>query len=231
MVGIIYKIITLVLGYGLIIGGFIVFGESLNDNIKILDIIVSCLIFTQGAQVALFPMIRMDKSAQKEVGMMGIHYTFTTIHCIAAITIMLLGAYNDWSFKLQLMCQLILVFILLIGRVATIYSGKKVEEVHHKEQTLKQGKKQLTDCMTLFMEDVACCKELDKSIVNRINEINDNIRFITPSNDPTAQNIEQRFCQCIESITILLRNTSLNSTQIEDEVSKLERLFLQRKKY
>ena len=231
MAGIIYKIITLILGYGLIIGGFVVFGDSLNDNIRILDIIVSCLIFTQSTQIALFPMIKMDKSVQKEVGMMGIHYTFTTFYCIVAIIIMLLGAYNDWSFKIQLMCQLALVFILLIGRVATLSSGKKVEEIHHKEQSLKQGKKQISDYMTLFMEDVACCKGLDKSIVNRINELNDNIRFISPSNDPIAQNLEQRFCQCIESITILLRDTSLNSTQIEDEVSKLERIFLQRKKY
>ena len=231
MAGIIYQIMALILGYGLIIGGFIIFGDSLNDNIKILDIIVSCLIFTQGAQITLFPMIRMDKSAHKEVGMMGIHYTFTTIYCIIAVLIMLLGAYNHWSFKIQLMCQLALVFILLIGRVATLSSGKKVEEIHHKELSLKQGKKQLADTMALFMEDVACCKELDKSIVNRINEINDNIRFISPSNDPIAQNIEQRFCQCIESISVMLRNTSINAPQIEEEVEKLERLFLQRKKY
>ena len=228
---IIYKIITLIFGYGLIIGGFIIFGDSLDERIKILDIIISCIIFTQSAIIALFPMVDRNKSAHKEVGMMGIHYTFITIYSIAAITIMILGINKEWAFKTQLICQLALIFFLLIGRVLTLTSGNKVEEIHHKEKEIMTGKKQLADIMTLFVEDIACCKGLDNSIVDRINGLNNEIRYISPSNNPIATNLDQRFCNCVETITLLLKDTYLNSSQIEDEVAKLERIFIQRKKY
>ena len=65
-----YNVLAILLGYGLIIASFIIFGESLDTNIKILDIVVSCFIFTQFTQFSLFPMINFSDSAHKEVGMM-----------------------------------------------------------------------------------------------------------------------------------------------------------------
>lgn len=43
----IFHILAILLGYGLIISGFFVLGATLEDNIKLLDIFMSCLIFTQ----------------------------------------------------------------------------------------------------------------------------------------------------------------------------------------
>ena len=86
-----YNILAILLGYGLIIGGFLVFGDSLEDKVKILDIIVSCLIFTQFVQFSLFPLINFGDSSHKEVGMMGIHIYVLTFCCIASIVIMVSG--------------------------------------------------------------------------------------------------------------------------------------------
>lgn len=44
---VVYKILAILLGFGLIIGGFIVFGDAIEGRIKVLDIIVSCAIFLQ----------------------------------------------------------------------------------------------------------------------------------------------------------------------------------------
>ena len=52
----IFHILAILLGYGLIISGFFVLGATLEDNIKLLDIFMSCLIFTQFVEFTLFPL-------------------------------------------------------------------------------------------------------------------------------------------------------------------------------
>lgn len=228
---IILKIISLIFGYGLIISSFIIFGDSLESNILTLDIIVSCIIYSLFAQLFFFPMIDTNKAAQKEVGMMGIHYTFMWIYTILAIIIMIVGASSKWTFNVQLISQLIIFFILLLGLILTLVSGNKVESVHSNEQSIMSGKILLSDSMTQLMEDVANTKELNPTVVERLNQINENIRFITPSNNPMAQKLDLKFCDCIGSISVMIRNTTLNASSIEDAVNNLERIFIQRKKY
>ena len=97
-----YNILAILLGYGLIIGGFLVFGDSLEDKVKILDIIVSCLIFTQFVQFSLFPLINFGDSSHKEVGMMGIHIYVLNFCCIVSIGIMIYGIIYHIPFKFQL---------------------------------------------------------------------------------------------------------------------------------
>ena len=60
-----YNILAILLGYGLIIGGFLVFGDSLEDKVKILDIIVSCLIFTQFVQFSLVAGVDFVESSHR----------------------------------------------------------------------------------------------------------------------------------------------------------------------
>ena len=107
-----YKILAILLGYGLIIGGFIVFGESLEDRVKILDIVVSCLIFTQLVQFMLFPLIDLGKAAHREIGMMGIHFATLISCCVLFLALMTCGIVFQIPFKFQLMGQLIVLFIL-----------------------------------------------------------------------------------------------------------------------
>ena len=75
----IYRLLAILLGYGIIIASFIIFGESLDDKIKILDIIVSCLVYTLFIQFLIFPLVNLNKSAHKEVGMMGFQFTLLPV--------------------------------------------------------------------------------------------------------------------------------------------------------
>lgn len=142
-----YNILAILLGYGIIIGGFLVFGDSLEDKVKILDIIVSCLIFTQFVQFSLFPLINFGDSSHKEVGMMGIHIYVLNFCCIVSIGIMIYGIIYHIPFKFQLMGQLVVLFILLVGRVATLHAGEKVQQIHRKEQVIMHGKLSLKSVM------------------------------------------------------------------------------------
>ena len=73
-----FSIATILLGYGLIIGGFTLFGKSLENEIKILDIVVSCLLFTTTVRFYFFPWIDTTNAAHKEAGTLGIRFIVMT---------------------------------------------------------------------------------------------------------------------------------------------------------
>ena len=231
MATIILKILTLILGYGLVIGSFFLFGENIEKNVFILDIVVSCIIFTNFAHILLLPMVNLKKEEHKEVGTMGIKYTNMWTYSIATIILMIVANVYEWSFKVQIISQLSLFSLFLLGIISTLTVGEKVNSVYKKEQIQMSGKLLLLDVMTQFMEDVACAKGVDPKVVEQLNKINENVRYITPSTNPTAKELDLKFCECTKSISVLLRNTALNSAQISEEANRLERIFIQRKKY
>ena len=226
-----YKVLSILLGFGLIIGGFIIFGSSLDDKVKILDIIVSCLIFIQFALFLFFPLIKMDNSAHREVGMLGIHLYVLNICSILSIAIMVFGIIFDWAFKYQIMAQLAVLLLIVVGRIATLHSGEKVQHIYEKEQIVMSGKSSLKNVMEDFMEYLACTKEIDSELIQKLNAINESMRFISPSARNEACELDAQFCQSIEDLKVLMRNPSINETNIVDEVAHLERILSRRKKY
>jgi len=226
-----YNIFAILLGYGLIIGGFLVFGESLEDKIKILDIIVSCLIFTQFVQFSLFPLINFGDSSHKEVGMMGIHIYVLIFCCIASIGIMVYGIIYHIPFKFQLMGQLVILLILLVGRVATLHAGENVQQIHHKEQVIKRGKLSLKSIMDDFMDDIAIVRDLDPIAKQKLQNIHESMRFLSPSSNSEALKFDEQFSQSVENLKILMRNTNLNKEKILEETEHLDRILSRRKKY
>lgn len=226
-----YNILAILLGYGLIIGGFLVFGESLEDKVKILDIIVSCLIFTQFVQFSLFPLIKFGDSSHKEVGMMGIHFYVLIFCCIVSIGIMLYGIIYHIPFKFQLMGQLVVLFILLVGRVATLHAGEKVQQIHRKEQVIMHGKLSLKSIMDDFMDDIATVTDLDPIVKQKLTNIHEAMRFLSPSSKSEAIRFDEQFSQSVEDLKIMMRNTNLNREKILEETKHLERTLSRRKKY
>lgn len=226
-----YNILAILLGYGLIIGGFLVFGESLEDKVKILDIIVSCLIFTQFVQFSLFPLINFGDSSHKEVGMMGIHIYVLNFCCIVSIGIMLYGIIYHIPFKFQLMGQLVVLFILLVGRVATLHAGEKVQQIHRKEQVIMHGKLSLKSIMDNFMDDIATVTDLDPIVKQKLTNIHEAMRFLSPSSKSEAIMFDEQFSQSVEDLKIMMRNTNLNREKILEETEHLERTLSRRKKY
>ena len=227
----IYNILAIILFYGLIIGGFIVFGENLETKIKILDIIAICLFFTPFVPFTILPLINLGDPAHKEVGMLGIHIPVLILCSALSLILIICGIIFEISFKFQLFGQLAILFILLIGIVATLHSGEKVQQIHAQEQNIKEGKVSLQLIMDDFSDYMATIRELDPVIVTKLNTMLESIRYITPSGNMNAKLFDSQFVQSIDDLKALLRDTDLNRDKIFDEVEHLERILARRKKY
>lgn len=227
----IYNLLTLLLAYCLIIGGFIVFGASLEERVMILDIVASCLIFTHIAQIFVLPMIKMNKSGHREVGMMGVHYYFVGLCCVLSVAVMIFGIVQEVKFKYQLICQLVVLFLLLVGRVSALRAGEKVQQVYEREENTISGKINLRAAMDDFMDYASTVDELAPTVKSKLSNIQESLRFVTPSSNPEAKNLEYQFCQIVEDLKVLMKDITMNGEKITEETEHLARILLRRKKY
>lgn len=226
----IYRLIAILLGYGLIISGFFVFGEDLKDNIKILDIIMSCLIFFQFVQFTIFPLVDLNKKAHREVGMMGIHMVAINVCSVLSILLIALGIIYELDFKIQLMGQLGVILFALVGRMCTLHAGEKVEQVYQEEQTKLAGKQLLASYMEDLQEVVVQTQDLDETDRRKIQEIEENIRYINPSKQAQAIEKEHQIREVIALLRNMLLGVRVNRAAVHDEVEHLSRLLEQRQK-
>ena len=226
-----YKILTVLIGYSLIVSSFILLFTWLPDDIRILDIVVTSIIFTQLVEFLFFPLIDLEKKAHKEVGMMGIHLAAINTYAGVAIVIMAVGMIWELSFTWQLLLQLGALLILIIGRVATLHSGEKVEAVYHQEQVLRGGKQQLKAAAESMMDAIARSSELTPALASRITQMAEDVRYVAPSTNAEAMNLELQFSRLASDLEVMLRQSPLNNEQIEQAIGQLEYILAKRKKY
>ena len=229
---IVYKVLALLLGYCLIIADFILMaGGVVSNDVLTLDIIVSCLIYTVYAVASFFPLINTKDSSHKEVGMLGINMFFLSVCTVLSIGLMICGIIWQIPFTYQLLGQLAIVLIDLVGRGASLQSGEKVKEIHQLEQAKKQGRDSLKTQMLMFMEEVYSSKRLDPQTVGRLEKLQQETRFVTPSLSPEAQALEYQFMQSVQDLRVMMYQQPLDMMQINDKIASLERMLLNRKRY
>jgi hypothetical protein len=65
--------------------------------------------------------------------------------------------------------------------------------------------------------------------VQKINLLEESLRFISPTENSEAHELERSFAETINAIRFDLQDYSLNTEQIENNLKKCERLYNNRK--
>ena len=225
-----YRFLSLALGYGLIIGGFIIIGESLEIRIRTLDIIVICIYFTLFSKLMIFSRVNLNDSVHKEIGMLGIHLASLIMCSMLALGFMVYGILYMLAFKYQLLGQLAIFMVLIMGHVAALQSGEKIQHIHDKEQINVSGKNTLSREIDGLSEDVSSIKDIDISTKLRLRSIQEDIRYIVPSTNNDAKSLDNQLIQLTINLRSVLRNYSNNDVIIEG-IERIETVLSKRKKY
>lgn len=222
--------IALLGGEAIIIVAFILFRGSLADNILVLNIVVSSLIYGLFFVDVFVPWIDLSDKSQKKVGSLGLRWFFTWLYAIAVITVMLAGnlAY-EWSFALQIIVHCVLLFLLILGFVASFSASNKVQEVYQQETQKRSGINEMKNAMRNLKDKMSDTAGLPESFTNRINLLEDGLRFISPSNSEEAYSLEKDFSKIVGDISLAISNYSMNEEAIMSNLKKLERINQNRK--
>jgi hypothetical protein len=222
--------LLLLFGEAIIIAAFILFRGSAPDNILIMNIVVSSLIYGLFFCNFRAPWIDLQDKTQKQIGAIGIFWFATWSYAIAAIGFMLVAnLHYDLAFVTQLIVHCVLLFSLLLWMLLSRHSADKVAEVYYEQTANRNGILEMKKAMLALKDKISETANLPESFANRVNSLEENLRFISPTENSEAHDLENSFVKTIESIRYALQDYSLNAEQIENNLKKCERLYQNRK--
>jgi hypothetical protein len=70
---------------------------------------------------------------------------------------------------------------------------------------------------------------LPEDFIRKVNALEESLRFLSPTENSEAHELERTFIDTIHAIGFALTNFSLNEQQIESNLKKCERLYQNRK--
>ena len=224
-----YLFLIILLGEIIIIVGFNRFGTGVDPDILISEIIVSSVIFCAIAFEFTNPIVNLRDETQAAIGGIGIRWVFMFVFVVGSIGVMVYSFKNkevDISFYWLL--QAFLFLILILGLYFSRSVTEKVSEVYQEEKKLRS---QLIE-IKAFIEDFKFIAldsgNLQKEEHQMLNELLDNLRYLAPSNNPKAAELEALL---MSELQLLNKSFSLNSqgTNLTDTLKRCNLLYKQRK--
>lgn len=222
--------LSLLLGETLIITAFILFRGKQTDNILALNIVVFTIIYGLFFVDILIPLVDYNDKSSKAIGSIGVRWLATWLYAIIAVAAMIISNIAlDLVFSTQLIIHGILFFLLLFGFVAALHSSDKVNEVYAQETANSNGINEMKSVMQGLKYKMSNNLELPDYFINRINELEKNLRFVSPSNKQEDNNLEISFIDTLNNISIEIYDFAMNEESIKKNLQKCEWIYQRRK--
>ena len=212
-------------GEALIIISFLYFGRSSPSKILILNIVVSSIIFSLFFLDILIPKVDLKDKTQKEVGSLGLRWFFSSAYIIAAIAVMVIfNNYKPIDGNSQIIIQGVLFFLLAIGLYISMTAADKVSEVYAEEKRILNPVEDIRKAVKDVESKLNQIKDVPPEIISGIKELKENLRFISPGNNPDILELETNLFNEIKSVQAGLIDIPLNKENIIENIKNCERM-------
>jgi hypothetical protein len=224
------SIALLLFGEVLIIICFLHFGKNLDPDIRALNIVVASLIYCVNFIDFLIPWVNFKDKSQKTIGSIGLRWVFTFFYILFALGAMVIfNLFVPFSFVNQLLVHSGLLFLFLVGLFLAISSSGVVKTVFEEEKHNREGMvemKRMTREVQLKLDQMP---NLPAGLVQRIGEIQSNLRFLSPGNNSEAVALEVEFTKTMKAMYDCLYDLPLNEEKINRYIHDCERIYNDRK--
>lgn len=234
-----YAIIAAVLVEALIIWLNILFWDDVPTNVLVLNIIVCTLACACFAWPLFLKWDRSDDKTGSWVGTLGLNMRGLSAYAVLALVAMFvmnlrpvvesLSDSYPVAFKYQLLVHAILLLILILTRFASHAVGEQVENVSSKEAVLTSGLDDMKSAMRRLQDAVFVCQDVDPGLRSMVDEIQQNIRYLTPVKSGEAREIEEDFVAKVNALIPAFINYKMNEDSIARQLSLLKHLVDNRK--
>lgn len=201
-------------------------GEDTPTNVFVLNLIVSVLAYS-----LFFGNLFLGKSVTKDndskVGGWGLKWVTVTLYPIFAVVAILVMA--AFPFLVQLMVHLGLLLCLGIAFLATSSIVAKVQQVDVEQKAIIAGVQRMKSAMASVQDAILDSPDVPANYRQKLNEVEQALRFISPSDNLQAIDLENKFVQIASEIEIGLPAFAMNKERLENLLLKLERVLNQRK--
>lgn len=218
-----------VVGEAILVAAFFLWRGDAQTSVFALNLTVSTVIYFMSFVDILFPWLKTGDKSHRIFGSLGIRWFATGLYSVLAIAAMIVaGVVFDWNFEVQLIIQGVLLFLLLLGFVAVANSSDKVAKVFEEQEALKSGVLKIKDAVSKLLEE-SIATGLPEDVVSQVSDLNDEIRYISPSNNPEAAELEAQLLSAVSKIRSEISNYRLNEKNISEDLSAAKRICKKRK--
>jgi len=226
----IFSLLLALFGEALLIFCFLHFGKNVQPEILTLNIIVSTVIYCLVFVDFLFPWINLKDKSQKQIGSIGLRWFFTFFYLILAIGVMIIfNSVKPIHFTNQIIIHGILFFLLLLGLFMALSSSDKVTEVYLEENQNRDRLDKMKKVTKELQLKLDAMNNIPAEIVNRINELQENLRYLSPSNSGDAIDLESKFVEEIRILNNCFVDNPLDIEKIISNIKNCERTYKERK--
>jgi len=224
-------ILTLFVGESIIIASMHHFFGHLPQNVFYLNCVVASIIYILVFADLLFPWINLKDRSQRAVGSIGIRWFVSFLYAgIAGVAMLYMNSsIRNTPINSQLLVHSVLLFLLMLGMFMAFSSSDKVHEVFI-EETTNRGR---VDEMKRHTKELCNLLQgnswMPADLKSRITELHENMRFLSPSNNPEAITLETSFCEETEKLCKLIRDGNPNGDAITLQLSRCESVYRDRK--
>lgn len=221
-------ILILLLGQAFIVAAMLLLPHGLEQNIMILDTVVLSIIWWVFSFDLIRPIISEGDHAP-EIGSLGIRWKGQLLYAFLAIVFGILAAYFSLKFEYQLLGQGGLFGILVLTWIFSLMAKRKVSEVAAAETKALDGRAQMKIAVREVQDALFDSPDAPDDIRRAIEEIESQLRYITPCSNPEALAYEQKFIQLAHEIAITLPHAKMEGESLCANVARLQRTLAQRK--
>jgi hypothetical protein len=224
--------LILFIGEILLITSFFHFGKNLNENVLVLNICVSSIIYLLIFSSFLFPLLDFKDKTQSTVASLGINWLITLTYTISALVLMLffsLPKSQEFKIETQILIHFILLFLLLIGGFISNKASDKVTEVFHEQNAQRSKLIEIQKVSKNAISRIELMNGISPELKFRLNNISEDLRYVSPSNSVDALDIESTLLAMVNRINDLLYHYENNKESIELTVKQCEKLIKERK--
>jgi len=226
----IFSLLLALFGEALLIFCFLHFGKNVQPEILTLNIIVSTVIYCLVFVDFLFPWINLKDKSQKQIGSIGLRWFFTFFYLILAVGVMIIfNSVKPIHFTNQIIIHGILFFLLLLGLFMALSSSDKVTEVYLEENQNRDRLDKMKKVTKELQLKLDAMNNIPAEIVNRINELQENLRYLSPSNSGDAIGLESKFVEEIRILNNCFVDNPLDIEKIISNIKNCERTYKERK--
>lgn len=227
-----------VFGQALIIAGFLLFCGKTPTNILWLDITVTSVVFWLLATTFGLRPIDMADRSQRQVGGLGLRWYTTIMYSVLAIGLMAFcGIYalcgNGYiAFKWQLMGQLGLLFLFLLGMLSSMHAAQKTGEVFRQEHRALRGKEEIQYTFSDLSYRADSNPEIPSWVRQALSQLTEEVRYLTPSSNFHAIELDDSIFEIANRLRGALTGPyEMNRQEIEQLLPELQRNFSRRKQF
>jgi hypothetical protein len=224
------SLILLLFGELLLIFSFIYFGQALSSDVLKLNIAVSSLIYCLFFLDLLLPWVDFNDKSQRSIGSLGLRWFSTFVYDILAIGIMFyFNFHKESAFTTQVLFHGIALFLFLLGLLFSMSSSAKVAEIYNEETKNRMGIESVRTAIRGLQRTVSLV-HIDITFSNQINQLEENIRFISPANSAQAMILESNLIDEINGLEHYIKTYSpIDNKIIRDRINKCEITIKERK--